>query len=150
MNSDTPAMMESTSFRFRRSNRDFTEGSLKGLCFADMEKRVVSGFANSRWKLSSKSEGGVKSPSEAVKVRGFASFREICVSAVSQTARERTVLRSISGLNGNKKATQMSCRKCDGGVYVTFPGFRFALEIRCNSPISRSKLSDLAFFTQEK
>ena len=76
--------------------------SSEGRRFANIEKRVVSVFANARWMLSSKSEG-VKSPSEAVKVRGFADFRESRVSGGSQTARQRGDLRSISGRKGNKK-----------------------------------------------
>ena len=46
---------------------------------------------------------GVKSLSEAEKVRGFPDFRENRVSAVSQTAREIADLRSISGRKDNKK-----------------------------------------------
>ena len=47
---------------------------------------------------------GVKSPSEAVKVRGFGDFRESRGFAVSQTARQRGDLRSISGRKDMKKA----------------------------------------------
>ena len=71
-----------------------------------LKKRVVSVFANCGWKVSSKSEG-VKSPSEAVKVRGFADFRGIRVFAISQTARQKSDLRSNSGLNGNKKGNSL-------------------------------------------
>jgi hypothetical protein len=68
--------------------------STGGRHFALVAKWYASVFANSGWRVSSKSEG-VKSPSKSEKVRGFPDFRGNRVFAVSKTARQIACLRSI-------------------------------------------------------